>query len=192
MTRAHCLDLLLRSTATLRTEYINKMEVAKLELGKRAGMLVEKRLGQEAALNKLENDRIELRKQAEKLSERYEDVRDSGERLTRRVEAVLSAVQRRLPVASDAELQMSRNVKQLERQLLATAGAVQQLREKEIYQRRQLSAAAVQRRFPVTALEMDENQLNQLNNVKKLLQSDSKQIADLVKNINSAKKDLGI
>merc|ERR1719412_582441 len=143
-------------------------------------MLVEKRLGQEAALNKLEKDRIELRKQAETLSERYEDVRDSGERLTRRVEAVLSAVQRRLPVASDAELQMSRNVKQLERQLLATAGAVQQLREKEIYQRRQVSAAAV-RRFPATAPEMDENQLN---NVKKLLQSDSKQIADLVKNIN--------
>ena len=126
--------------------------------------------------------------QAETLSERYEDVRDSGERLTRRVEAVLSAVQRRLPVASDAELQMSRNVKQLERQLLATAGAVQQLREKEIYQRRQVSAAAVQRR-PATAPEMDENQLN---NVKKLLQSDSKQIADLVKNINFAKKDLGI
>ena len=39
------------------------MEVARLELGKRAGMLVEKRLGQEAALNKLEKDRIELRKQ---------------------------------------------------------------------------------------------------------------------------------
>ena len=91
-------------------------------------------------------------------------------------------------MASDAELQMSRNVKQLERQLLATAGAVQQLREKEIYQRRQVSAAAV-RQLPATAPEMDENQLN---NVKKLLQSDSKQIADLVKNINFAKKDLGI
>jgi len=189
LSRAQCLELVLRSTATLRTEYINRLEAARLEVDRRVVDLGNKRSSQEAALCKLETDRNQLRLSAESLSERYEDVKDAGERLTRRVEKVLSAIQRQLPVASDAELNMARDLQQLERGIVETKGAVDQLRAKETYQRRQLSASVGSARARPAAAEMGDNQLA---NVKEVLQKDSKQIAELVKKINSAKKDLGI
>lgn len=189
LSRAQCLELVSRSTATLRTEYMVRLESARCEVDRRVRDLADKRSGQEAALCKLETDRNQLRLAAETLSERYEDVKDAGERLTRRVEKVLSSVQRRLPVASDAELSMARDLQQLERGLVERKGAVDQLRAKEKYQRRQLAASVGSGRSRPAVTEMGENQLT---NVKEVLQKDSKQIAELVKKINSAKKDLGI
>lgn len=189
LSRAQCLELVSRSTATLRTEYMVRLESARLEVERRVLDLAAKRSGQETSLCKLETDRNQLRLAAETLSERYEDVKDAGERLTRRVEKVLSSVQRRLPVSSDAELNMARDLKQLERGSVETKGAVDQLRAKETYQRRQLSASVGSGRSRPAVTEMGENQLT---NVKEVLQKDSKQIAELVKKINSAKKDLGI
>lgn len=84
---------------------------------------------------------------------------------------------------------MARDLKQLERGSVETKGAVDQLRAKETYQRRQLSASVGSGRSRPAVTEMGENQLT---NVKEVLQKDSKQIAELVKKINSAKKDLGI
>jgi chromosome segregation ATPase len=173
----------------LRTEYVSRLESARQEVEHRVELLADKRLSQETALAKLESDRAQLRRQAESLSERYEDVRDAGEQLTNRVENILSAVQRRLPVTTDAELKMGRDVQQLSRQLCEIGEAVKQLRAKETYQRRQLAAAAGSVRARPVVGEMGENQMN---SVKEILQKDSKQIAELVKSVNAAKKDLGM
>ena len=87
------LELLTTATGTLRREYMARLEVARAELLRRAAELGERRAEQERLLQRLERERIKARDEAEALSERYEDVKDRGQELGARVEAVLSKLQ---------------------------------------------------------------------------------------------------
>ena len=96
-----------------------------------ASRLRERKAGQVQSLTALEEDRGELRDAAEALSERYEDVKDKGDELRLRVEAVLAKLQARVPHLSDKELAMAREVSSLDRKVQALEGGVKQLRDKE-------------------------------------------------------------
>jgi len=180
---AEALELLTGATATLRREYLARLHIARDELVSAAGRLRERKAGQVQSLSALEEDRGELRDAAEALSERYEDVKDKGDELRIRVEAVLAKLQARVPHLSDKELAMGREVVGLERRVEALDGGIKQLVEKERYQRCQVEASTVGRK---------ELNKGQLDNFKQVLQADSKSIASLVQRINSAKKDLGM
>jgi len=180
---AEALELLTGATATLRREYLARLHIARDELVSAAGRLRERKAGQVQSLSALEEDRGELRDAAEALSERYEDVKDKGDELRIRVEAVLAKLQARVPHLSDKELAMGREVVGLERRVEALDGGIKQLVEKERYQRCQVEASTVGRK---------ELNKGQLDNFKQVLQADSKSIASLVQRINSAKKELGM
>ena len=139
VTQTQTLELLARATETLKREYITKIIRAKEELAAETKVLTGKKASQEALLRKLETSRTELRQRAETISERYEDVRDRGQELAARVEAVLAKIQTRAPVASDAELKMARDVKVLKNRMEQMERATEQLKEKEKYQRYQVN-----------------------------------------------------
>ena len=109
------------------------------ELTAEIKLLRNKRLAQEGLLSKLETSRTQLRERAEAISERYEDTKDRGSDLAHRVEAVLAKVQTRLPSASDAELKMGRDLKQLGLKMAQVEAAAQIIKEKEKYQRHQVT-----------------------------------------------------
>jgi len=180
---AEALELLTGATATLRREYLARLHIARDELVSAASRLRERKAGQEKSLAGLEEDRGELRDAAEALSERYEDVKDKGDELRLRVEAVLAKLQSRVPHLSDKELAMGREVVGLERRVEALEGGIKQLVEKERYQRCQVEASTVGRK---------ELNKGQLDNFKQVLQADSRSIASLVQKINAAKKELGM
>jgi len=180
---AEALELLTGATATLRREYLARLHIAREELVSAASRLRERKAGQVQSLTALEEDRGELRDAAEALSERYEDVKDKGDELRLRVEAVLAKLQARVPHLSDKELAMGREVVGLERRVEALDGGIKQLVEKERYQRCQVEASTVGRK---------ELNKGQLDNFKQVLQADSKSIASLVQRINAAKKELGM
>ena len=107
------LELLTSATQTLRREYVARLEVARLELERRVGTIIAskvhnyhsphcccqvselaaKRRDQAGLVARLEAERGRARDKAELLSEKYEDVRDRGQELGHRVEAVLSKLQ---------------------------------------------------------------------------------------------------
>ena len=86
---------------------------------------------------------------------------------------------------SDKELAMAREVSSLDRKVQALEGGVKQLREKEKYQRTQIGTGE-------TRLGRPGVRDTTLENIKEILQRDSKSIADLVKSVNDLKKDLGM
>jgi len=180
---AEALELLTGATAMLRREYLARLHIARDELVSAASRLRERKAGQVQSLVVLEEDRGELRDAAEALSERYEDVKDKGDELRIRVEAVLAKLQSRVPHLSDKELAMGREVVGLERRVEALEGGIKQLVDKERYQRCQVEASTVGRK---------ELNKGQLDNFKQVLQADSRSIASLVQKINAAKKDLGM
>ena len=58
-----------------------------------------------------------MRNKAAELSEKHEDLRDTQDNLMLRIEAVLNSIQRRLPVASDSEIRMQRQLQGMERKM---------------------------------------------------------------------------
>merc|ERR1740129_82407 len=140
LTPALTLELLTGATGTLRREYMARLEVARAELLRRVAELGQRRDEQEKLLQRLERLRTKARDEAEALSERHEDVRDRGQELGARVEAVLSKLQAKIPQLSDKELAMAREVSSLDRKVQALEGGVKQLRDKERYQRTQIGA----------------------------------------------------
>ena len=79
---------------------------------------------------------------------------------------------------------MAREVSSLDRKVQALEGGVKQLRDKEKYQRCQIGVDG----------KMGRNSFkdNRLDNIKEVLQRDSRNIADLVKSVNDLKKDLSM
>ena len=138
VTQTETLELLCRATETLKAEYICKIVKARDELALEIKLLKGKKSSQETLLRKLETTRTELRKNAESLSEKYEDVKDRGSDLAARVESVLSRVQTRAPTASDAELKMARDLKMLKNKMEQMKVATEQLKEKDKYQKYQV------------------------------------------------------
>jgi len=181
---AETLELLTGATATLRREYLARLHVAREELMRRVTVLATRREGQETQLDQLEKERGKVRDNAELLSERYEDVRDKGQELGSRVEAVLTRLQSKIPHLSDKELAMAREVSSLDRRVQALEGGINQLREKEKYQRYQVEVGG--------RGGGRDGKDTRLDNIKEVLQRDSKSIADLVKVVNDVKKELGM
>jgi len=179
---AQTLDLLTRATETLQNEYLNRIIKAQAELATECKMLRAKKTNQESQLSKLEQNRTQLRANAENISERYEDIRDRGTSLAARVEVVLSRLQTRVPGASHAELKMARDLKMLEAKMEQVKLATEQLKEKDKYQRYQLDQ--VNRSTQRCNLTKE-----QTDNIKAVLQGDSVVITDLVKAVSAAKKD---
>ena len=58
-----------------------------------------------------------MRNKAAELSEKHEDLRDTQDNLMLRIESVLNSIQRRLPVASDSEIRMQRQLQGMERKM---------------------------------------------------------------------------
>ena len=189
------------ATATLRREYLARLHIARDELVSAATRLRERKVGQEKSLAALEEDRGELRDAAEALSERYEDVKDKGDELRIRVEAVLAKLQARVPHLSDKELAMGREMGGLERRVDSLEGGIKQLVEKEKYQRCQVEASTVGRKelnkgqidnFKQESLYRTHRVCLTIMSLLQVLQADSRSIASLVQRINAAKKELGM
>ena len=98
-----------------REEYLPKLDKARREIEKRVAGLEARKTQQHLSLAKLTEERFALRDSAAQLSEKYEDLRDNEENLMARIEAILNAIQRRLPVTTDAEIRMQRQLQSIER-----------------------------------------------------------------------------
>ena len=79
---------------------------------------------------------------------------------------------------------MAREVAGLDGKVASLEGGVKQLREKEKYQRYQIGVEGRQNVQTVRD--------GRLDNMKEVLQRDSRSIADLVKSVNQLKKVLGM
>ena len=79
---------------------------------------------------------------------------------------------------------MAREVAGLDRKVASLEGGVKQLREKEKYQRYQIGVEGRQNVQTVRD--------GRLDNMKEVLQRDSRSIADLVKSVNQLKKVQGM
>ena len=85
---------------------------------------------------------------------------------------------------------MQRQLGDMERRLKDLKNGMEQVKQKEKYQLRQIAAVRTgTRKKAEMSEEMGENQLV---SIKEVLENDSKEIADMVKKINLAKRDVTV
>jgi predicted nucleic acid-binding Zn-ribbon protein len=147
------LEIVTKSAQTLREEYLLRLESVRIEITRRVAHLRMQKASQLAALDKLNLEKAPLRDKAADLSERYEDLKDNGDRLTSRIELALQRLQSQVPIGSDAELRMQRQLQELDRRTREMRNAMERIAAKEKYQMRQIE----QRNEQMEKQEVDKN-----------------------------------
>ncbi|CAH1800974.1 unnamed protein product [Owenia fusiformis] len=180
-----CFQLLTRASQVFREEYIQKHDLAREEIERRVRILKQQKEVQQSDLEYCKVMKDELTDSARNLAEKYEDALDRQQAIVSRVDNILRKVQLKLPVLSDAERTMQRDLKTMDTKLKHFKNSIEQIKIKQDYQRRQISQQQRQdSRGQHGSPVMSKSQTQQL---KKVLMEESEQISNLVKQVNEIK-----
>ncbi|CAL8351955.1 unnamed protein product [Lota lota] len=135
------LQLLSRATQVFREEYILKQDTACEELQRRVRLLATQRSTQVEELAACRQERRSLREAAERLADKYEDAKYRQDAIARRVKRLLGGLRSQLPVLSDSEKDMRKELQGVEEQLKHLDNGIRQVAMKREYQKKQVDKA---------------------------------------------------
>ncbi|XP_044739035.1 nuclear pore complex protein Nup88 [Chrysoperla carnea] len=181
------LELLVRATQTFREEHFKKLERVREEIEKRVKALQMLRKYQEGELSRLEQEKEKTQAFAEKLAEKYEDIKDKQELLTKRSEDLLRLVNQKQPIQTKAEKELAKQLKQDLEKLKFFMKMFDQIRNKQKYQAEKIREWRNQQSTNSKHLGKI-----QTNTIKSTLEMTTKQIAEMTKDILICKQDLGL
>ncbi|XP_038054719.1 nucleoporin 88-like [Patiria miniata] len=172
------LELICSATKVLREEYIIKQDLARDEIEKRVKILQQQKEQQKADLQDGNKLKIDIQNQAEEIASRYSDAQDKQEQLMDRVGAVLHALQSQLPVLSEAEQSLQREMTDLEQKLEKLKDSFAQVKVKDEYRKKKIQEQSQKSQSP--SLSQGQNR-----HIKTLIKEENDAIASLVKEIKN-------
>ncbi|XP_057684957.1 nucleoporin 88-like [Corythoichthys intestinalis] len=173
------LQLLSRATQVFREEYILKQDMAREELQKRVKLLRGQRAKQLEELARFHEERAALRREAERLADKYEDAKYRQDAASQRVKRALAAQRLRLPVLSNSEKDMRKELRAVAEQLKHLDICIKQVKMKMEYQKTQVE------RDPPAAHARASISLSgpQKKVVREVLREEGQQIVDMMKQV---------
>ncbi|KAH9524249.1 Nucleoporin 88, partial [Bulinus truncatus] len=109
----NCYQLLIHATKVLGQEYIPRLDRARQEIDARIAVLFEHKQYHLEDLKVLARTRQELTDHASEIAEKLEATKENHERLFKRVETILRRLQSNVPVLSEAERQMMKELRRI-------------------------------------------------------------------------------
>ncbi|XP_056139006.1 nucleoporin 88 [Lampris incognitus] len=176
-----CLQLLSRATQVFREEYILKQDVAREEMQRRVKLLTGQKNKQLEELAVCEEEKKTLREAAERLADKYEDAKYRQEALINRVKCVLSSLCSQLPVLSDSEKDMKKELQIISDQLTYLDNSIKQVKMKIGYQKKQVDKSGPPYKAKVSL------SAHQKKSIQSVLKDQGEQIADMVKQMKDVK-----
>lgn len=176
-----CLQLLSRATQVFREEYILKQDMAQEEMQRRVKLLVGQKNMQLGDLALCREERRSLTESAERLAEKYEDAKYRQEAILKRVKQVLGSLRSQLPVLSDSEKDMKKELQTINDQLRHLNNGIKQVNIKKEYQKKQMDKGTSPARATVSL------NVHQRKCVQGVLKEQGEHIADMMKNIKDIK-----
>ncbi|KAM4701515.1 nuclear pore complex protein Nup88 [Discoglossus pictus] len=173
-----CLQLLSRATQVFREEYILKQDLAKEEIQRRVKLLIAQKEKQLEDLRKGKEERKSLTEMAERLADKYEEAKEKQEDLVKRLKQVLRCFHARLPVLSDSERDMKKELQTTNEQLQHLGNAIKQVKMKMSYQEKQMEKGKNPRKSNLTLSE------HQRKSIQTVLKEEGEHIQEMVKQIN--------
>ncbi|KAM3616226.1 uncharacterized protein V6R79_014634 [Siganus canaliculatus] len=176
-----CLQLLSRATQVFTEEYILKQDMAREEMQRRVKLLSSQKKKQLEELTLYGEERMNLREAAERLADKYEDAKYRQETIMNRVKRVLGSLQSQLPVLSNSEKDMKKELQTISEQLKHLNNCIRQVNMKMEYQKTQ-----VDKDLPTARTTVSLN-ANQKKVVQDVLREQGQQIGDMMKQIKDIK-----
>lgn len=176
-----CLQLLSRATQVFREEYILKQDMAREEMQRRVKLLTGQKNKQLEEMALCREERMSLREAAERLADKYEDTKYRQETIMNRVKKVLGSLQSRLPILSNSERDMRKELQTISDQLKHLDNSIKQVNMKMEYQKTQVDKDAPSARTTVSL------NAHQKKVVQDVLREQGQQIGDMMKQIKDIK-----
>ncbi|XP_060704018.1 nucleoporin 88 isoform X1 [Hemiscyllium ocellatum] len=173
-----CLQLLSRATQVFREEYILKQALAREEITRRVKLLESQKKKQMQDIVQCIGDKKVMREMAEVLADKFEDARDSQDDIMIRVKRILHSLNSKLPVLSDSEKDMKKELKCISEQLEDLGNSVKQVQRKSEYQQREIHEQESPRKKSISL------SASQKKCVQSVLKEQSDRITEIVRKIN--------
>ncbi|XP_038669532.1 nucleoporin 88 [Scyliorhinus canicula] len=173
-----CLQLLSRATQVFREEYILKQALARDEIVRRVKLLDSQKRKQQQDLVQCIKDKKAMREMAEIIADKFEAARDNQEDIMSRMKRVLHNFNSKLPVLSDNEKDMKRELECIQEQLMDLGNSVKQVHMKNGYQQREIHGEDSPRRKSISL------SASQKKCIHSVLKEQSDHITEMVKKIN--------
>ncbi|XP_074496359.1 nucleoporin 88 [Sebastes fasciatus] len=176
-----CLQLLSRATQVFREEYILKQDMAREEMQRRVKLLTSQKNKQLEEMTLCREERKSLREAAERLADKYEDAKYRQETIMNGVKKVLGSLQSQLPILSNSEKDMKKELQAISDQLRHLDNCIKQVNMKMDYQKTQVDKDAPAARMTVS-LNVQQKKV-----VQDVLREQGQQIGDMMKQIKDIK-----
>uniref|UniRef100_A0A2K5W4A1 Nucleoporin 88 n=1 Tax=Macaca fascicularis TaxID=9541 RepID=A0A2K5W4A1_MACFA len=173
-----CLQLLSRATQVFREQYILKQDLAKEEIQRRVKLLCDQKKKQLEDLNYCREERKSLREMAERLADKYEEAKEKQEDIMNRMKKVLHSFHSELPVLSDSERDMKKELQLIPDQLRHLGNAIKQVTMKKDYQQRKMEKVLSLQKPTITLSAY------QRKCIQSILKEEGEHIREMVKQIN--------
>ncbi|XP_057631548.1 nuclear pore complex protein Nup88 isoform X2 [Chionomys nivalis] len=173
-----CLQLISRATQVFREQYILKQDLAKEEIQRRVKLLCDQKRKQLEDLNYCREERKSLREMAERLADKYEEAKEKQEDIMNRMKKVLHSFHTQLPVLSDSERDMKKELQLIPDQLRHLGNAIKQVTMKKDYQQRKMEKVLSPQRPTITLSAY------QRKCIQSILKEEGEHIREMVKQIN--------
>ncbi|NXT02717.1 NUP88 protein, partial [Jacana jacana] len=173
-----CLQLLSRATQVFREEYILKQDLAKEEIQQRVKLLWGQKKKQLEDLNYCREERKSLREMAERLADKYEEAKEKQEDIMNRMKKVLRSFHSQLPVLSDSEKDMRKELQTIQDQLQHLSNAIRQVKMKKEYQQKKMEKGTSLRK-PSISLSAYQSKC-----IQAVLREEGEHIWEMIKQIN--------
>ncbi|XP_022451794.1 nuclear pore complex protein Nup88 isoform X4 [Delphinapterus leucas] len=173
-----CLQLISRATQVFREQYILKQDLAKEEIQRRVKLLCDQKKKQLEDLNYCREERKSLREVAERLADKYEEAKEKQEDIMTRMKKVLHSFHSQLPVLSDSERDMKKELQLMPDQLRHLGNAIKQVTMKKDYQQRKMEKVLSPQKPTITLSAY------QRKCIQSILKEEGEHIREMVKQIN--------
>uniref|UniRef100_G3TNY3 Nucleoporin 88 n=1 Tax=Loxodonta africana TaxID=9785 RepID=G3TNY3_LOXAF len=179
-----CLQLISRATQVFRERYILKQDLAKEEIQRRVKLLCDQKKKQLEDLNYCQEERAfyvfrkSLREMAERLADKYEEAKEKQEDIMNRMKKVLHSFHSQLPVLSDSERDMKKELQLIPDQLRHLGSAIRQVTMKKEYQQRKMEKVPSPQKPTITLSAY------QRKCIQSVLKEEGEHIREMVKQIN--------
>lgn len=173
-----CLQLISRATQVFREQYILKQDLAKEEIQRRVKLLCDQKKKQLEDLSYCREERKSLREMAERLADKYEEAKEKQEDIMNRMKRVLHSFHSQLPVLSDSERDMKKELQRIPEQLRHLASAIKQVTMKKDYQQRKMERVLSAQKPSITLSAY------QRRCIQSILKEEGEHIREMVKQIN--------
>ncbi|XP_027196311.2 DNA polymerase delta interacting protein 2 isoform X1 [Dermatophagoides pteronyssinus] len=190
------LEMLLNSIDVLRNEYLDKYFLAAKAIDKRKTVL---NIEIDVQLNQLDQhskEKDEMLNKYVELIEKYEQIRETTNFLTERLENIMTTIQKQRPEMSNAELHLREQLMKELQRLDEYREQFELVQQKRRYQDMQMQKYSLQQQQQSSLIANDDDSLDeshlqsptQLKNIKQILANQSKEITGLIAIINTLKK----